>query len=428
VADLSLTKAVSATSVNVGDSVVFVIMLNNAGPSNATGVEVTDTLPDGYTFVSANASTGTYSAASGVWDVGDLPASGSETLRITALVNASGNYTNTVEVTASNADDPDSTPNNGVTTEDDYAEAGVTNVTPRTDIVVSKQVSNAHPVPGEVVTFTITVENAATASPATAVQIFDYLGSGYAYIPNSAQVSQGSVSVVLGSVETTWDLGALAPGATATLTLQAQVLASPADWNAWARVASVTPTDWNTANNYDAVTVQPVLPNTGYAPNRVTRIAAQPSEIQYAATDMWLEIPRLGVQHAIVGVPGGEAETLTWLGNQIGYLESTTFPTWKGNTVLTAHNYLASGAPGPFVNLASLRWGDVIRIHFAGQVYEYEVRVRQTVSPNTLWPFKAKPSGAWVTLITCRQYDEQMEGYRYRVVVQAVLMRVYPEP
>jgi len=428
VADLSLTKTVSATSVAVGDTVVFVITVDNGGPSDASGVEVTDILPDGYVFVSANASVGAYDEASGVWNVGDLAVGSQATLRITARVKASGNYTNAAEVTASDANDPDSVPNNGANGEDDYAEAGVTDVIPRTDIIVHKQVSNEHPVPGEIVTFTITVENATTASPATSVQIFDYLGDGYLYVNNSVQVSQGSASVVLGSTETTWDVGALAPGGTATMTLQAEVLATPAAWSAWVRVLNAAPTDWNTANNYDEVSVRPALPDTGYAPNRITEIPAQPHEIQYAPTDMWLEIPKLGIKQPIVGVPGGAAEALTWLGNQVGYLESTTFPTWKGNTVLTAHNYLASGAPGPFVNLASLRWGDVIRIHYAGQVYEYEVRVRQMVSPQTLWPFKSKPSGTWLTLITCRQYDEQMQEYRYRVVVQAVLMRIYPEP
>ena len=47
-------------------------------------------------------------------------------LNITATVNAAGVYLNTAEVTAATESDPDSTPNNGITTEDDYAEVSTT--------------------------------------------------------------------------------------------------------------------------------------------------------------------------------------------------------------------------------------------------------------------------------------------------------------
>ena len=46
----------------------------------------------------------------------------SDTLNITATVNAAGVYLNTSEVTGANEGDSDSTVNNGITTEDDYAE------------------------------------------------------------------------------------------------------------------------------------------------------------------------------------------------------------------------------------------------------------------------------------------------------------------
>ena len=63
---------------------------------------------------------GAYVSGTGVWTVPTITASSSAVLNITATVNPTGVYTNTAEVTASDNTDPDSTPNNGVTTEDDY--------------------------------------------------------------------------------------------------------------------------------------------------------------------------------------------------------------------------------------------------------------------------------------------------------------------
>ena len=120
VADLRLAKSVDNGAPSVGSNVVFTLMATNDGPSGASGVQVTDLLPSGYTYGSDDGG-GSYVSGSGVWTVGNLADSGSTTLNITATVNAAGVYLNTSEVTAVAETDPDSTPNNGITTEDDYA-------------------------------------------------------------------------------------------------------------------------------------------------------------------------------------------------------------------------------------------------------------------------------------------------------------------
>lgn len=88
-ADLSLSKTVTPTSANRGDTVVYALTVTNDGPDVATGVQVTDKLPAGLTFVAHNgASPAEYDAGTGVWNVGTVGvgAANAVTLQITATV------------------------------------------------------------------------------------------------------------------------------------------------------------------------------------------------------------------------------------------------------------------------------------------------------------------------------------------------------
>ncbi|MXO90005.1 DUF11 domain-containing protein [Altererythrobacter aquaemixtae] len=123
-ADLSLTKTVSNATPANGTAVSYTLTVNNAASSvfNATGVQVRDVLPAGFTYVSASG-VGTYNSGTGIWDVGSVPVGTNRSITINGTVNATSGatITNTAEIIASNQPDRDSTVNNGVTTEDDYA-------------------------------------------------------------------------------------------------------------------------------------------------------------------------------------------------------------------------------------------------------------------------------------------------------------------
>ena len=168
------------------------------------------------------------------------------------------------------------------------------------------------------------------------------------------------------------------------------------------------------------------LPKTGFAPQRTIALSAQPAKkVYFDLGDLWLEIPRLGVQMPIVGVPQVDGEwDVSWLGNQAGWLNGTAFPTWAGNSVLTGHVYDAYGKPGPFVHLNGLWWGDKVVVHAWGAQYVYEVRQVMQVAPGATSSVIKHEELPWVTLITCRGYDEASNSYKYRVVVRAVLVEV----
>jgi len=166
------------------------------------------------------------------------------------------------------------------------------------------------------------------------------------------------------------------------------------------------------------------LPATGFAKNIKTAVGLQPSDLNYAATDLSLEIPSLGVKVPIVGVPQKNGIwNVSWLGEQAGWLEGSAFPSWSGNSVLTGHVYSASGLPGPFVDLNKLKYGDKIIVHAYGQKYTFEVQTNSIVDPDDKTVMKHEEK-SWLTLITCKDYDEKLKTYRKRVVVRAVLVKV----
>lgn len=125
VSDLSLTKTVAnATPANGAATSYTLTLTSAAGWANAANVTVRDLLPAGTTFVSATASGGgTYNSGTGIWTVPTINTGTSQTLTINFTVSATAGatVTNTAEVASSPNFDFDSTPNNGVTTEDDYA-------------------------------------------------------------------------------------------------------------------------------------------------------------------------------------------------------------------------------------------------------------------------------------------------------------------
>ncbi len=101
--DLTVSKTDNVDNVNRGDTVTYTVVVTNSGPSTATNVTVTDTLPTGMTFQSA--STGfTNNAGVVTGNIASIASGQSATITITARVNNDApngaNLTNTVTVTA----------------------------------------------------------------------------------------------------------------------------------------------------------------------------------------------------------------------------------------------------------------------------------------------------------------------------------------
>jgi uncharacterized repeat protein (TIGR01451 family) len=94
--DLTATITASTLTPVIGSSMTFTIVAHNNGPDNASGVDVTNNLPTGYTFTSSTATAGTVGERA--WTIGNLASGKSETLTLVATVLPEGFYPFTVSI------------------------------------------------------------------------------------------------------------------------------------------------------------------------------------------------------------------------------------------------------------------------------------------------------------------------------------------
>jgi len=182
----------------------------------------------------------------------------------------------------------------------------------------------------------------------------------------------------------------------------------------------------NNSQNQSAVPTSGfIIPVTGFAPGMVTKLDAA-SRPAFDATSLTIEIPVIKVNTSIVGVESKKGSwDVSWLQNEVGWLNGTAYPTWKGNSVLTAHVVNADGKPGVFSHLKSLGLGEYIFVYSAGYRYTYKVVSNALVQPTDASVMKHEDK-SFLTLITCDTYDEKTSTYLHRVVIGAALVDVRP--
>ena len=101
-ADLNVLKTVDQASPRYGATIQFTVMVHNDGPDAATGVQVVDALPSGFTLLDTTASQGSYAAP--VWDIGSLEVGAAATLQMAVRVDTGGSYRNEATVVADQFD------------------------------------------------------------------------------------------------------------------------------------------------------------------------------------------------------------------------------------------------------------------------------------------------------------------------------------
>ncbi len=180
-ADLAITKIDSDDPVMEGAGFSYQLDVVNNGPSDATGVVVTDTLPAGLTFVAATPTQGSCSEAGGTITcaLGSMPLAGTAQIIVDVELQwgVPGPLLNTATVTGDQTDGDPTNDSDDETTDTLY-----------TDLDVFKSVSGpADGImyrPGEIVTWTIVTTNSGSTA-ATVASLTDAMPNSTVYVPGS---------------------------------------------------------------------------------------------------------------------------------------------------------------------------------------------------------------------------------------------------
>ena len=202
-ADLAVTKT-GPTTVTPGVAYPYTVTVTDHGPSTATAVTLTDTLPPGVTLSAASGATCAGSPV--VCDVGTVAPGGSVTVTLTVLPAASlapGTVLTNTATVSSAAADPVPANNTATAT----ADTG-----PRSSSVTLTKTSPASMTAGETVTYTITATNAGP-SDATVVVATDTLDPRLSFVSSTPPGCTASAGVV------TCPLGTVPAGASRSVTL-----------------------------------------------------------------------------------------------------------------------------------------------------------------------------------------------------------------
>jgi uncharacterized delta-60 repeat protein/uncharacterized repeat protein (TIGR01451 family) len=213
-ADVGVTMTAAPATVVATSNLVYTLTLTNYGPSTATNIVVTNTLPAGMVYVSSSPSLGVVSASAGVvsWTVNSLAKDATASLALVVQANRTGVITNTAGVTTGTSDlNPDDT----------MASAVVTVVSPTADLVLDLADAPDPVQVGSNLTYTITVQNLGPAT-ATGVVAYDILPQTVNFI----SASPANSYTIAGQTVTFTNLGNLANGAQTSLTIVVQPTAA----------------------------------------------------------------------------------------------------------------------------------------------------------------------------------------------------------
>lgn len=254
--DLEINKVVNNSTPIEGETIIYTISVTNPGDFEASGVQVTDELPNGVTYQSHTASQGTYNTSTDLWNIGTLAEGDTTTVTLTIVATVNNGtlgstITNNAEITQINENDPELNNNSN--------SAGITVVAESSDIKVLKIVDNSVPVEGDFINYTVSVTNQGPRN-ATNLKIIDQLPSGVTF--QSANPSVGIYNNTTGI----WDIGTFVNGASASLVINVRVDQNT-EGNTIANTAAVQTVDQNDPNSANNSSTASVTVTQANAPN-----------------------------------------------------------------------------------------------------------------------------------------------------------------
>lgn len=347
--DLQITKSVTPSVIDVGMEALFTLILQNNGPGLAPQVTVRDTLPAGLTILEVtlfDPRSGYTGATDGKlnWYAPGLLAGTRDTLRIRVRADIPGAYTNTAYITDNNRTlDPvtgDTNPANnnsdaGLTVQgtlpyDLALTKAATATTSPLDMTAADVVAA-----GDTLTYTVTVTNNGPG-PAGGAIVEDPLPAALttnapSRLLTPPAASQGSATFTNATGTVTWTLGALAAGAseTLTITLRPDAAGGAGPFTNTATIIQGLGGDTNGGNNADGAPISVDLRPVARADTVTTGINTS-FFIDVLAND---DDPDGTLDPAAIFLPGGnvsDSGMATVFPPDDGTVEYSPFPGYTG--------------------------------------------------------------------------------------------------
>ncbi|HTX91046.1 MAG TPA: SdrD B-like domain-containing protein, partial [Anaerolineales bacterium] len=357
--DLSVTKTDGVTQYVPGQSVTYTITVANSGPSDATGATVTDSFPAGVTAAWTCTGSGTATcAASGTGNINDtvnIPAGQHVTYTVTAniLSSLTGDLVNTA--TVAHPADTDNTNNSATDTDTQHTQV---------DLSVTKTDGVTQYVPGQGVTYTVTVANSGP-SDATGATVTDSFPAGVTAAWTCAGVGGATCTASgSGNIGDTVDIPA---GQHVTYTVTANIastltgdlvntatVAHPADTNS----ANNSATDTDTQNSQVDLSVTKDDGVTQYVPGMsvtytVTIVNSGPSAAPLSVVSDSIPAQVASWTWTCTGATGGATGCNGAAGSSTDFSDTVNLPSGSSLTYTVVAN-IQSSATGDLVNTATI--------------------------------------------------------------------------
>ena len=249
--DLEVLKSVDNVDAQIGDTVVFEIMVTNLSDRKARAIVIGDLLELGFDFVSKSSLD--YDEISGIWNIAELEAGLSAELTITVTVSEEGPYENTATLL-------ESIPSDNNPANDESTVTLNTEVPEGIDLEVIKTVDNKTPLLGEQIKFTIRVENkSVNGDTINNIEIEDILpvgiDAGFIYISDVS--TAGDYNELTGR----WTIESLEVGEQNAVSLEITVsVPIEGTFSNLATLIRSSPKDGNEVNNSSTVDVKVGIP------------------------------------------------------------------------------------------------------------------------------------------------------------------------
>ena len=180
--DVAVVINVNNTSPYFGEKVTWMISVTNNGPDNATGVELSEILPEGVIFVDCNSTKGLYDNEK--WNIGSLNVGETQYLNITTISNALGEIINDVDVISNEYD----------WNKNNNHDDSMIDVKPVVDLQITKTVDNPTPKYGQKVKWIITVTNNGP-NRANNVIVYETIPEGLTFLKSNGKYDGKSWNV-----------------------------------------------------------------------------------------------------------------------------------------------------------------------------------------------------------------------------------------